>query len=130
MKKTCFFVLAALLLPGFGMALSQTKNQPANEIPPDVIQIFKKHCATCHTGQRSPKGLSLIPGKVAFAIDAPSAEKPELKIIDTANPEASYLLKKILGASDITGARMPKGRHLAEADIEVLKTWILGLKKG
>jgi hypothetical protein len=129
MKKTCFFILAALLLSGFGMALSQAKSQPANEIPPNVIQIIKKHCTECHTGQRPPKGLSLIPGKVASAFDAPSAEKPELRIIDTANPEASYLLKKILGSSDISGSRMPRGKHMPEADIETLKTWILGLKR-
>jgi hypothetical protein len=129
MKKTCFFILAALLLSGIGMAQSQVKSKPAKEIPDNVVKIIRKHCAICHTGQRPPKGLSLIPAKIASAIDAPSAEVPTLSIIDTANPEASYMLKKIEGASDITGSKMPKGRHLAEADLEVLKAWILGFKK-
>jgi mono/diheme cytochrome c family protein len=129
MKKAVFLIFAAFIISGLGMALSQATNQPAKEIPANVIEVFKKHCASCHTGQRPPKGLSLIPAKVASAINAPSTEMPELKIIDTSNPESSYLLKKIQGGGDIKGAKMPRGRHLADADAEILKAWILGFKK-
>ncbi len=129
MKRIVFLLCVVLALSGLGMALSQPKAQTGKDVPANVIEIFKKNCIGCHTGQRPPKGLSLIPSKVADAINAPSTEKPALKLIDTANPEASYLLKKILGASDITGSRMPRGKHMAEADIETLKAWILGLKQ-
>jgi mono/diheme cytochrome c family protein len=129
MKNTAWLLCVVFALAGVGTALAQANAQTGKDIPANVIEIFKKNCAGCHTGQRPPKGLSLIPSKVADAINAPSAEKPALKLIDTANPEASYLLKKILGARDITGSRMPRGKHMAEADIEVLKAWILGLKK-
>jgi hypothetical protein len=121
--------LAALLLSGSGIALSQAASKPTPEIPQNIIQIIKKQCTSCHTGSRPPMGLSLIPSKIAAAVDAPSREIPKLKLLDTADPEASYLLKKIEGARDITGSRMPKGKHLAEADLEALKAWILSLKK-
>lgn len=129
MKNTAWLLCVVVALAGLGTALAQAKAQTGKDIPANVIEIFKKNCVGCHTGQRPPKGLSLISSKVADAINAPSTEKPALKLIDTANPEASYLLKKILGASDITGSRMPRGKHMAEADIETLKAWILGLKK-
>jgi hypothetical protein len=122
-------MIAALLLPGSGVALSQATSKTAAEIPQNIVRIIKKQCTSCHTGSRPPMGLSLIPSKIAAAVDAPSREMPQLKLLDTASPEASYILKKIEGAKDITGSRMPKGKHLAEADLEVLKAWILSLKK-
>ena len=129
MKNTAWLLCVVLALAGLGTALAQANAQTGTDIPANIIEIFKKNCAGCHTGQRPPKGLSLIPSKVANAINAPSTEKPALKLIDTANPEASYLLKKILGGKDISGSRMPRGKHMAEADIETLKAWILGLNK-
>jgi mono/diheme cytochrome c family protein len=129
MKKVIIFACAVVALAGLATALSQAAKEPDKDIPSNVVEILKKNCTGCHVGQRPPKGLSLIASKIAAAFDAPSAEKPALKLIDTANPESSYLLKKILGASDITGSRMPRGKHMAEADIEALKAWILSLKK-
>jgi mono/diheme cytochrome c family protein len=131
MNKTVFVVVvvAPLVLAGAGPAPPQAKNRPAKEIPADVLKVFKASCASCHAGQKPPMGLSLVPGKIGAAIDAPSTEMPQLKLLDTANPEASYLLKKILGSGDISGAKMPGDEDLAEADLGILKTWILGLKK-
>ena len=129
MKKAALLMCTVVILAGLAAALSQATKEPAPVIPSNVVEILKKNCAGCHTGQRPPAGLSLIASKIAAAFNAPSAEKPALKLIDTANPEASYLLKKIQGASDITGSRMPRGKHMAEADIEALKAWILSLKK-
>jgi mono/diheme cytochrome c family protein len=123
----CLLPVTAVVL-GLAAAVAQAQKPPVRDIPANILEIFKKNCTGCHTGQRPPKGLSLIPSKVALAIDAPSTEMPKLKIIDSAEPESSYLLKKIEGASDIQGARMPRGRHMADADRETLKAWILGLK--
>lgn len=121
MKRTCAVIAAVLVFAAAGA-------WAAEDIPEGVKTLIKQKCAVCHTGQRPPKGLSLIPGKIASAINAPSAEVPTLSIIDTANPEASYMLKKILRAGDIVGKKMPLGRTLKEADLETLKAWILGLK--
>jgi hypothetical protein len=129
MRSALSLIFTGLLLLGLGMASGRAQSPGAKDIPPDVVQVIKKHCATCHTGPNPPKGLSLIPSKIAAAIDAPSREVFELKIIDTANPDAGYMLKKIMGAEGITGAKMPKGRTLPAADLEILKAWLLGLKK-
>lgn len=130
MKNTAWLLCLVLALAGLGTALAQATAQTGKDIPANVIEIFKKNCAGCHTAQRPSKGLSLIPSRVADVINSPSKEKPSLKLVDTADPEASYLLHKILGASDISGSRMPRGKKpLAQADIDAIKAWIVGLNK-
>jgi mono/diheme cytochrome c family protein len=129
MKKTAFVLCAVLAFSGLAAALSQAQGQSAKDTPANVIEIIKKHCAGCHWGKSPSKGLNLEPGKIQAAIDAPSKELPALKIIDTATPESSYLLKKVQGGSDIKGGRMPRfGKKLPAADIESLKAWLTGLK--
>jgi mono/diheme cytochrome c family protein len=130
MKKTAFVLCALLAFSGLAAALSQAQPQSAKDVPANVLEIIKKRCSGCHWGQSPSKGLNLEPGKIQAVIDAPSKELPALKIIDTADPEASYLLKKVQGGSGIKGGRMPRfGKKLPAADIEILKAWILGLKK-
>ncbi len=57
-------------------------------------------------GKVPAQGLSWEPAKIAAAINAPSQEMPDLKIIDTASPASSYVLKKVRGDSGIKGTRM------------------------
>jgi hypothetical protein len=128
MKQTALLAIAMLGIAGVGTALSQAGSQSGKDIPADVLTVFKKHCIRCHTGPMPPKGLKFIPGKILAAIDAPSVEVPALKIIDTNIPEASYLLKKVRGESDITGKSMPPGKVLTAEDIKILADWIAGLK--
>jgi mono/diheme cytochrome c family protein len=131
MKKTAFILCAALAFSGLALAMSQAQGQSAKDVPANVQELIKKHCAGCHWGKSPSKGLNLEPQKIQTAIDAPSKEVPASKIIDTADPEASYLLKKVQGASDIKGGRMPRfGKRLPAVEIDILKAWILGLKKG
>jgi hypothetical protein len=41
------------------------------------------------------------------------------------NPDQSYLYKKITGAPDIVGSRMPlAGGPLSAADIDLVRQWI------
>jgi mono/diheme cytochrome c family protein len=130
MKKTAFVLCVVLAFSGLAAALSQAQGQSAKDVPANVLQIITKHCAGCHSGKSPSKGLNLEPGKIQAVIDAPSKELPALKIIDTAGPEASYLLKKVQGAGDIKGGRMPRfGKKLTAADIEILKAWLQGLKR-
>ncbi|MGZ5488765.1 MAG: hypothetical protein ACXWF4_09555, partial [Candidatus Aminicenantales bacterium] len=91
-----------------------------DNIPGDVVSLFQKTCVTCHKGKFPPKGLSWEPAKIAAAIDAASREVPELKIIDTAAAESSYVLKKVRGESGIKGTRMPPPRALVAEEIKVL----------
>ncbi len=82
MKKMGIVILAAVALAA-GLAPAQSKNPSAKDIPANVLEIFKKSCAGCHSGLLAPKGLKLVPGKFASAIDAKSkkrlGEKYELK---------------------------------------------------
>jgi hypothetical protein len=113
----------ALLLAATAGAWAQDK------IPGDVVLLFQKRCAGCHKGKYPPQGLSWEPKKIEAAINAPSQEVPELKIIDPASPETSYLLKKVRGESGIKGTRMPPTRAIGAAEITVFETWIQGLEK-
>ena len=101
----------------------------AEEVPGEVTSLLQKRCAVCHKGKTPPQGLSWQADKVAEAIDAASREFPEMKIIDTASPESSYVLKKVRGDKGIKGSRMPPTQALGADEIKVLETWILGLKK-
>ncbi len=98
------------------------------DIPADVLSVFKKNCVRCHTGPKPPKGRSFIPAKIASAIDAPSAEVPEAMLILPGDPGASYLMKKVRREDGIAGKPMPPGKALTAEEIQVLATWISGLK--
>ena len=128
MKKA--ISLAVLISAGaiMGTALAQSGGQAAAGVPADVQTVFKNHCVRCHTGSKPPKGLSLIPSKVAAIIDAPSAEVPDLLLVNTKDPGSSYLLKKVRGGEGITGKPMPPGKALPAEDLKVLEAWIAGLK--
>jgi hypothetical protein len=74
--------------------------------------------------------LSFEPDKLpGSALNVPSREKPELKIIDAAAPEKSYLLMKIRGDKEIDGRRMPlNGAPLKETEFKAFQDWIMSLK--
>lgn len=100
-----------------------------DQVPGDVVSLLHKRCAVCHKGKFPPQGLSWESTKIAAAIDASSREVPDMKIIDTASPESSYMLKKVRGESGIKGTRMPPPKALRNEEIKVLENWIQGLKK-
>lgn len=119
-------ILSGCLAVGAALALLAWA---PSRVPADVATVFAKHCVDCHKGQFAARGLSWEAPKIEAAFDAPSREVPELKIIDTAAPESSYVLKKVRGEAGIKGKRMPPGKALAPETIRVLEDWILGLKK-
>ena len=131
MKKGCLYLLTALFLLIGGAMFSRAAAPGSDESLPDNVKaLLGKRCTGCHKGKNPPKGLNLEPDKIQAAIDAPSQEQPSLKIIDSANPESSYLLKKIRGDSDIAGGRMPLRRKaLTEAEMDIMKTWLQELIK-
>ena len=96
-----------------------------------VATLFKKFCsvAGCHQGQYPKKKLNLEPDKFYNAtVDMPSLQVDSLKLVDTKNPEQSYLLKKVNGESGIVESRMPvDAPPLKEEEIEIIKNWIFNL---
>jgi mono/diheme cytochrome c family protein len=127
-KKTRILFLALLTLAVAGL-LSAAAAAGPQDVPDDVKAIFAKHCAGCHKGKNPPTGLSWEPDQILSAVDAPSRGVPASKIIDSASPEKSYLLKKVGGGSGMAGRSMPPGRALTKDEIATLTAWLEGLKK-
>jgi len=121
MKRMLSLCSVVLIMAAMG-AWAQSK------IPAEVASVFAKNCADCHHGKFPPQGLSWEAKKIEAAIDAPSREVPALKIIDTAAPESSYVLKKVRGERGIKGTRMPPGKALDPASLKILEDWIQSLK--
>ena len=128
MKKKACLILALLGLAGAGAVLSKAAVPGDRDIPADVLSVFNKNCVRCHTGPKPPKGLSLIPAKIASAIEVPSTEVPEAKLIVPGDPGTSYLMKKVRREEGIAGKPMPPGKALTAEEIRVLEAWISGLK--
>lgn len=99
----------------------------AAEIPDGVKSLVQQRCDGCHKGTFAPKGLNLKPDNLDAVLDRPR-EVPELKIIDTKAPEASYLLKKVRRETGIKGKGMPPGKALTAEELKIVEDWILGLK--
>lgn len=103
---------------------------PGPSIPAEVQDVFQSFCVRCHGGSAPPKGLSLMAGKSAAILDGPSSEDPARKIVDTADPGASYMLRKIRRAEGFAGNPMPPDKPLPPEKLRVLENWILSLKRG
>ncbi len=122
MKKLFAAVMASIFVMAAGA-------WAAVDIPKNVVALFQKRCAVCHRGKTPPKGLSWEPTQIALAIDRPSHELPEMKIIDSSDPGASYLLKKVRRESGIKGRPMPPPKALTAEELQVIETWVAGLKQ-
>jgi hypothetical protein len=122
-------VKRTLLLAAGLFVLAVAGAEAQSPVPAAVAELFAKNCASCHQGHWPAGGLSWEEPRIAAAVDRPSREVPGLKIIDTAAPRSSYVLKKVRGEKGIDGSRMPPGRALGAGEIKVLEDWILSLKK-
>lgn len=139
----CILPMTALL-SGCDEKLSDLTG-PTPDLTPTLssiqAQIFtnsdstgRRACASCHTdvGRTPSAGLNLKDG-AAFAalVGRPSARKPGATFVVPGDPDASYLIQKLEGRSDIVGGRMPLGGppYLTDGQLLVLRRWIaLGAK--
>jgi mono/diheme cytochrome c family protein len=131
MKGKFVFILAMSALLGLSyFALSSGADQA--QMPENVKSILKQNCSlsVCHSGKNASAGLNLEPANLpASVVGVSSREKPDLKIVDPAAPEKSYLLAKIKGEPGIMGKRMPANRNpLTEEEIRQVEEWITSLK--
>lgn len=124
-----------LLLAGCGSVKSPT--EPAEEpgggtaLPFSRIQaeIFTPTCAKagCHAAGSGEGGLMLEAGRShGEIVGRPSTQRPSLDRIEPGDPERSYLIKKLRGDADITGARMPLDRPggLPQEQIDGILAWV------
>ncbi len=89
--------------------------------------IFGAICTNCHTGSNAPRGLRLDSeeNSYAFLVNRAADEVPELMRVNTGNPDASYIIRKLEGASGIVGGRMPLGGpYLTQTQINTVRDWI------
>ncbi len=89
----------------------------------------RQACTDCHSDQgRNPSGGLVLLGGRAYAslVGVASSGKPDAVRVIAGNPDSSYLIKKLEGASDIVGVRMPRGNgpFLTAGQILVIRRWI------
>ena len=128
LKRFLFFFLTAGMIYALGPDGAQSNLQQK------AGNIIKQNCsvAGCHMGKYPQMGLNMEPGKFpGTVVDVPSAERPSLKIIDSQNPEKSYLLVKIKGSPEIVGKQMPLSRTpLPSESIQTIEDWARSIKGG
>ncbi len=91
-------------------------------------EIFSPICAECHIGSGAPQGLQLdsLENSFNFLVGIESSEIPERLRVAPGDPDSSYLVQKIEGASGIVGGQMPLGGSaLSNQQITLIRNWIL-----
>ena len=129
------YVLAALLLAGCGSVKSPTEPSgdaegPAFTFAQVQAQVFTPTCAKagCHAASAASGGLVLEAGRsYGEIVNRPAVGNASLDRIEPGNPERSYLIKKLRGDPDITGARMPLDNpgSLTQEQMDGIVGWIL-----
>ena len=101
------------------------------EVPQPVSDIITKSCAfsTCHAGLDPRADLDLSPEFIASStIGVKSSQNPELMIVKPGDAAKSYIIKKLLGSSDIKKKSMPLDEaRLTDQQIRVIAKWIESL---
>lgn len=92
-------------------------------------EVLTPNCAKagCHAAASGEGGLVLEAGRsYGETVGRPSTQRPSLDRVEPGDPERSYLLKKIRGDGDITGARMPLDRpgSLTQQQLDGIAGWI------
>jgi hypothetical protein len=119
--------LTALFVASFS-SLAGADNE-AVSFKKDLVPILKTRCAVCHlTGQEAGR-MALHP-RAAYSnlVNIESVEVASMKRVLPYQPEASYLMHKLLGSHlDVggTGTQMPFGSQpLSSGEIASFKKWI------
>jgi hypothetical protein len=134
-----FFIFALVFVFSFDLQQSKSSQKDYSvgdndRLMKEVAGILKQNCSTarCHRGAHPTMNLNLEKAKfMSSLLNIPSQEIPSLKLVDTENPEESYLLKKIKGDKAIAGKRMPlNSPPLSREEIKIIEDWTSSLRKG
>ena len=133
-----FFVTAAMGMTACDEKLS-TIAGPTPDLEPTFASIQRdvfeapdstgrKNCTACHSSiGRTPSGGLSLDHDVAYdaIVNVASRERPGQLRIAPGDPDSSYLLQKVEGATGIAGQRMPfGGPYLSDGQILILRRWI------
>jgi uncharacterized protein (TIGR03118 family) len=91
--------------------------------------FFGPICSGCHTGVGAslPGSMNLSSAAASFAslVGVASVENASFLRVKAGDAANSYIIHKLLGSADITGARMPfGGTPLTQAQIDTFSSWI------
>jgi hypothetical protein len=118
-------VVSATLL----IASSTCAADTAVSLRRDIVPLFAKECAMCHSKDAAISGL-VLEGRFAYQmiVDVPSIQS-SLKRVVPGKPELSYLLLKMQNQHRTvggTGRKMPPGwLEVIPAEVELVKAWII-----
>lgn len=96
-------------------------------------EVFSFSCtfSACHNGPAPKAGLSLVAPTHAKLVGVLSTEKPTHALIAPGDPDASFLLDKLLGRElptapqgDQPWVQMPPGLPLEDDRIDLVRRWI------
>ena len=109
--------------------LQPTMSSIAAQIFTNGDSSGRRACSACHTdvGRTPAAGLNLRDAATAYAalVGRPSARKAGATFVVPGDPDASYLVQKLDGRTDIVGVRMPLGGpFLTDGQMLVVRRWI------
>lgn len=87
--------------------------------------VFNPSCIVCHSGASAPLGLRLDAASSYTAlVGISSSQNGSFQLVAPANPDASYLIKKLEGTA-AEGEQMPLGGPpVPQATIDFVRQWI------
>ena len=103
--------------PLFFLVLTTASAVPADEIDfaHDVVPVLKKHCAACHTGEKSEGGFSFNTQRQLLESGYAEAGEPD-----------ESRISELIQSGDTEDQMPPKGRNrLSAKEIEMLRQWIV-----
>lgn len=109
--------------------LTPTLSSIQHEIFSNSDSSGRAACTQCHNAgnRNNAAGLSLVEG-VSYGelVNVASRNKPGAIRVIPGDPDASYLIHKLEGRSDIVGQRMPRtgGPFLTAGQISIIRRWI------
>jgi Bacterial Ig-like domain len=88
--------------------------------------VFTPICAPCHSGAGAPEGLMLdATHSYNLLVGVKSTEVSSLDRVQPSQPDQSYIVLKIEGASGIVGSQMPLHETpLPQTTIDAIRQWI------
>jgi hypothetical protein len=95
-----------------------------------IKKVLEFNCGGCHNEQDPQGGLTLLGEGVYERLLQPSAQLPDMALIEPGDPAQSYLFLKLIDDDRIQGLRMPYNPltgegSLSQAEISDIETWII-----
>jgi hypothetical protein len=111
------------------LALAACGGESSGTFDAEIAPIFVQ-CSGCHQGDEPAAGLDLsgdADAVYAAIVDVPSQQDDEMLLVEPGDYLYSYLWHKVNGTQAIaygSGAQMPVGRELTDAEVIALAAWI------